>query len=104
MKRCTYEDLRVGKIYDTVRKRSFERVLYSQPEMSDRIVSGDCTPEDNFVVLELLYDGKSKWTKVLTSKGIIGWTIWIESLDPNPAFIELTPESIEIPNVTKENP
>lgn len=90
MKLCTFEQLTIGKMYDTVRKRSYERRLYSRPERTMKYLTGDCNPEDTFVVLELRNRGNLKWTKVITSQGIVGWILWIETLEKNPAFIELT--------------
>ena len=90
MKLCNYEGLTIGKMYDTVRERSFERELYSQPERSPKYRVGACYPEDTFVLLELMQINNLKWSKILTSQGVIGWTLWIEAIEPNPAFVELT--------------
>lgn len=104
MKLCNYEGLTIGKMYDTVRKRSYERGLYSQPERLPKYLIGECYPTDTFVIVELMRINDLKWSKILTSQGVVGWTLWIEALEKNPAFVELTPEAIEISNVTKENP
>lgn len=89
MKHCSYQQLQVGKIYDTLRKRTYERKLYSYPKRSKEHLCGECNPDDIFLLLVLCDDSGLKWTKVLTSKGIVGWIVWIESLDPSPAFVEL---------------
>lgn len=89
MKPCHYNDFKVGKIYDTLRKRSFERHLYSQTKRVREYVSGDCYPEDNFMVLELKEINNLRWTKILTSQGMVGWILWLEALDQDPAFVEL---------------
>lgn len=89
MKPCHYNNFKVGKIYDTLRKRSFERHLYSQTKRAREYKCGDCYPEDNFMVLELKEINNLKWTKILTSQGMVGWILWLEVLDHDPAFVEL---------------
>ena len=90
MKECAHIDLKIGKMYDTLRPRTYSRLVYAQPKRSKEFLCGECHPEDTFVLLGLLNDDLGlKWTKILTSKGVVGWTLWIESLDTYPAFVEI---------------
>jgi hypothetical protein len=90
-----YSQLKVGKLYTTLLQRIYIRTMFSQPKRET--ISGHIDPEDAFVVLETveiqkngrLFNSKEYWTKILTTKGVIGWTMFIEALDPNPQFVEL---------------
>lgn len=95
MKSLSYSQLEVGKLYTTMLQRIYPRTMFSQPKTET--FSGHIDPEDAFVVLETveiqkngrLFNSKQYWTKILTTKGVIGWTMFIESLDTNPQFVEL---------------
>lgn len=80
---CTHNDLKIGKMYDTERARTYSRLIYTFPrESKENICVDRIKPSDCFVLLELFEDNnKQKWTKILTSSGIVGWTTWLESID-----------------------
>ena len=95
MKLLSYSQLEVGKLYTTILQRTYPRRMFSQLETNSPC--GEIDPEDAFVLLDTVMiqnNGRSlknPWMKILTTKGVIGWTIFIESLDPNPQFVELKP-------------
>lgn len=94
MKALSFEQLEVGKLYNTIRQRTYPRPVFAQPIRVDMV--GEIQREDAFVILELenlIRDGyKEKWVKVLTTQGIIGWTLFIETFDPDSStFVELSP-------------
>ena len=90
-----YSQLEVGSLYTTLLQRTYPRRIFSQPKKEN--ICGEIDPEDAFVVLdkvEIQKDGKflgikEHWIKILTTKGVIGWTMFIEALDTNPQFVEL---------------
>lgn len=88
-----FDQLEVGKLYNTIRQRTYPRSVFSQPLCED--ICGEIQPEDAFVVLGLKnvvrLNHDFKWIKLLTTKGIIGWTLFIESFDKEPSFVELKP-------------
>jgi len=91
----SYNKLEVGKLYTTMLQRTYPRRIFSQPKRET--ICGEIDPEDAFVLLDTVMiqnNGRSlkePWMKILTTKGLIGWTMFIEALDPNPQFVELKP-------------
>jgi hypothetical protein len=95
MKSLSYSQLEVGSLYTTLLGRIYPRTMFSQPKREN--ICGEIDPEDAFVVLDKLEfrkDGKflvtkEYWTKILTTKGVMGWTMFVEAPDTNPQFVEL---------------
>jgi hypothetical protein len=90
----SYSQLQVGSLYTTMFQRIYPRKMFSQPKKEN--ICGEIDPEDAFVVLDKVeiqkdgkFLGKEHWIKILTTKGVIGWTIIIKALDTNPQFVEL---------------
>ena len=80
--RIYFNDLVVGKVYDTVEKRG-PRPLYIDPFDDCR---GTLNENDTFVVLELKRVQVSNWTKLLTPSGFVGWVAW----DASREFIKVS--------------
>lgn len=78
MKPRTYNQLKVGELYNTLRKRTYERTLFLEPVRKDSC--GALKQDELFVILEILNITKGgfieKWTKILTTGGEMGWTMF----------------------------
>jgi hypothetical protein len=75
MSQLTFTNLVVGKIYSTVEQRLTKKAMYLQPTPDENLNNiGTLKPNESFVLLEKSKKDGYFATKILTSKGSIGWT------------------------------